>query len=79
MILSLYLVYKRFKPLKMSVSDSTYAQEVELMLKNRSTNLQEGVMKHIFDRLRQKARTEIEDLLADFRSKRTLGNSKFTV
>lgn len=52
-------------------------QEIDAVLYSLNENEQDDVMKKVFVRARQKALDEINELLADFRNKRTLGKHTF--
>uniref|UniRef100_A0A915IF01 RGS domain-containing protein n=1 Tax=Romanomermis culicivorax TaxID=13658 RepID=A0A915IF01_ROMCU len=71
-----YELYSTFlhanAPLRASCSDQLICQEIESILTDENLNKNEEKLKHAFDSSKLKAKDEIEELLADFRSKRAL-------
>lgn len=67
------MLLSSLQPLRVSSIENNVYQEIENILNDPNQYDSEDVMKKIFAKARQKAWEEINELLADFRSKRTLG------
>ena len=65
-----FLNFDLFQPLKINV-DETIVSSVENILQTKFDK--DEAMKNVFHASRNVAKSEIHDLLADFRSKRALG------